>query len=264
MLLGDDQVEAAFPQYEFVSTLKPGGFKTPYLVRTPDGLESVLKVYKAPFDEEDSSVHLRALRELRLLDDLDHPHIAQLASEPDFISIDGAQYLYYLEVLARNGTVADRNLPVSIELALKWILQMLDVLEYLEDRNVVHRDIKPANVGLNENDDVVLLDLGVALDMDDETITEVMGVAPGTRAYASPEQLSPRKLVSLDHRADQYSLGVLSCELITGERIADPSDWPQDGRVACLRRVVDRMTARNPNQRFRRVRMVRSALEGCL
>lgn len=261
MALDDGDVQASFPELTVVRRLTPGGFKTPYLVEDSSGDRSVLKVFTTPSDPT-SPTGLRSAREVRLLEELDHPHIAQVVAAAREVIIGGDPYLAYQESFAEGGTLRDLGLPVSPEAALKWSGQLIDAIGYLESKGIVHRDIKPGNIGITGGDDVMLLDLGVALDMTDTDITGT-GIAPHTPAYAAPEQFSPRRLVSLDHRADQYAVGVVMNEMVTGDLAAAATDWPADPQLQCVKGVVDRMTGRSPNQRFRKTRDVVEALEVC-
>jgi serine/threonine protein kinase len=89
--------------------------------------------------------------------------------------------------------------------------QIASGLDYAHRRGIVHRDVKPGNILLSEEGDVKITDFGIAkLAALDVTQT---GIALGTPAYMSPEQIRGEKL---DGRADQFSLGVLLYQMLTG------------------------------------------------
>lgn len=261
MALNSATVSAAFPDLKILRALDPGGFKTPFLVESPNGTQSVLKIFSDPVDPA-SPTGMRSARELRLLDTLDYPHIAKKIGDAQEVVIDGVRHLTYQETFAANGTMKDLTLPVNPARGEKWFLQLIGAIEHMGQHGVVHRDLKPGNVGLTAADDVLILDLGIALDVSDTTITKA-GFAPFTLAYAAPEQLSPRRISRLDHRADQYSVGVMINELIGGDVAADANDWPQDARMKCIRAVVERMMGRSANQRYRKPQQIADAIGAC-
>jgi serine/threonine protein kinase len=78
----------------------------------------------------------------------------------------------------------------------------------------VHRDLKPPNVMLRDNDDVALIDFGLARTLDGSHSTRT-GVLRGSPYYMSPEQALGEEL---DARSDLYSLGVIYQEMLTGKK----------------------------------------------
>jgi serine/threonine protein kinase len=80
---------------------------------------------------------------------------------------------------------------------------------------LLHRDLKPPNVMLRENDDVALIDFGLARTLDGNYHTTRTGVLRGSPYYMSPEQAMGE---GLDARSDLYSLGVMYHELLTGRK----------------------------------------------
>ncbi|WP_189298462.1 serine/threonine-protein kinase [Streptomyces albospinus] len=92
--------------------------------------------------------------------------------------------------------------------------EVLDALDHSHQHGIVHRDIKPSNIMLTGPTTVKVLDFGIAKALA-EAATRLTGsgVAPGTPAYLSPEQISG---VEIDHRADLYAMGCLLYELLTG------------------------------------------------
>src|SRR4029453_17956198 len=102
---------------------------------------------------------------------------------------------------------------------------MQDVLRVIEQAGpapapapevgLVHRDIKPGNIMISPDGQPVLLDFGLARDVEDagHTLTET-GAIMGTPAYMSPEQLRAQR-DKTDRRTDVYSLGVTLYECLT-------------------------------------------------
>lgn len=99
-----------------------------------------------------------------------------------------------------------------------YLIQISSGLAYAHERGVVHQDIKPANIFIQHDDQVKILDFGVACPIATENID-----FPGTPYYMSPEQI---EMESVDERSDIYSLGLLAYEMVTGQR-----PYPDDDLV---------------------------------
>ncbi len=157
----------------------------------------------------------RFLQEIQLAARLNHPHILGLY---DSGSVDGM--LYYVMPYVEGESLRerlDREQLMSIEEAVHHGRAIASALDYANRQGVVHRDVKPENVMLYEGEAMVM-DFGIAKAMShvgSETLTQT-GMMVGTPAYVSPEQAAGD--LNLDGRSDQYSLGCMMYEMLTGER----------------------------------------------
>ena len=157
----------------------------------------------------------RFLQEIQLAARLNHPHILGLY---DSGSEDGM--LYYVMPYVEGESLRerlDREQLMSIEEAVHHGRAIASALDYANRQGVVHRDVKPENVMLYEGEAMVM-DFGIAKAMSSvgsETQTQT-GMMVGTPAYVSPEQAAGD--LNLDGRSDQYSLGCMMYEMLTGER----------------------------------------------
>lgn len=104
--------------------------------------------------------------------------------------------------------------PLPPDVAAVIGARIASALDHAHFRHIIHRDLKPGNVMVNKVGDVKLMDFGIAKDVDLVALTQ-QGVAVGTPAYMSPEQVTG---APLDARTDLFSLGVLLYEALTGTR----------------------------------------------
>jgi serine/threonine-protein kinase len=94
------------------------------------------------------------------------------------------------------------------------IRQTASALDFAHRKNIVHRDIKPANIMITSDGQVKIADFGVAKMLETAGTTQT-GAAVGTPFYMAPEQILGK---AIDGRADQFALGVVTYELLTGRK----------------------------------------------
>ena len=98
--------------------------------------------------------------------------------------------------------------------ALDWLEQAARALDAAHAAGVVHRDVKPANLLLDREGNVHVADFGIASAAGMDSLTQT-GTILGTAGYLSPEQAKGERATSA---SDQYALGVVGFELLTGQR----------------------------------------------
>ena len=126
---------------------------------------------------------------------------------------NGLEYLA-MEYFPRGDLKARMYFGVSEAESVRYLEQIAAALRVVHGAGLVHRDLKPPNVMLRENDDVALIDFGLARALDGSQSTRT-GVLRGSPYYMSPEQALGEEL---DPRSDLYSLGVMYHELLTGKK----------------------------------------------
>jgi len=152
----------------------------------------------------------RFKREARTAAALSHPHII-----PIYAVKESDQVLYFVmkHVQGRSLDHVVRDVgPLPLAMTQAILAQVGDALGYAHRHGVIHRDIKSANIMLDEEGWAVVTDFGIAKVLQAQGLT-VTGVTVGTPTYMSPEQCATEELTGA---SDQYSLGVVAYEMLTG------------------------------------------------
>ena len=201
-------------RYYVVRELGSGAMATVYLVRdSRDGTQVALKLLDPRLGGSIAEERFR--REVRFVSSLEHPSILPLHESGRW-----QDTLYYTMPFVDGVSLRrriDADGPLPIDDACRLTTEIADALHHAHQRGVVHRDVKPDNVLLRDGHAVVA-DFGVARAIStvvDATVITGAGLAIGTPAYMSPEQLSGGHV---DHRSDVYSLGCVLFEMLAGER----------------------------------------------
>ena len=201
-------------RYHVVRELGQGAMATVYLVHdSTDDSRVALKLLDPRLGG--SIAEERFLREVRVVSLLRHPNIIPLVDSGRW---EGTLYftMPFVEGVSLRKHI-DTVGRLAIEEACRVTTEIANALHHAHAHGVVHRDIKPDNVLLHEGHAVVA-DFGVARAIHgsvDSTVITAAGLAIGTPAYMSPEQLSGG---DIDHRTDVYSLGCVLFEMLAGER----------------------------------------------
>lgn len=151
------------------------------------------------------------IQEAQLLEKLKHPHILPIY---EFGIDDGLPYL--VTEYASGGSLRDllrhRSFqPLPLGDAISITSQIGDALYYAHQQGIIHHDLKPANILFDGRGDALLADFGIAIVLTTATLEQVAEVN-GTPVYMAPEQFRGK----VSRRSDQYSLGCIIYELVTG------------------------------------------------
>ncbi len=224
----------------------------------------------------------RFFREARLAAQLDHPNIVAILH----FDIDGP-LAYLVMPLLTGGTLARRihpKQPTDPVTVAGWLRQVASALDYAHTRPqpIVHRDVKPGNLLFHEDGRLCLADFGIARVVSGSESSEAAhltrtGVVIGSLAYMAPEQINGRAVPA----SDQYSVGIMLYELLTGSLPFEASDSygliiqhasvrpiPPSERVPGLPPGLDavilRALAKEPTERFPTVGALAEAFSDAL
>jgi serine/threonine protein kinase len=213
-------------KYRIVRSLGAGGMAAVYeALHTGIGKPVAIKTLRAVANE--ARAEARFLREAAAASRLDHPHVVDVT---DFGTEQGLSYLV-MELLRGEdlGALVTRE-PGKLDptLVVDVMLAVCAGVFAAHESGVIHRDLKPQNIFLARTPlgELVpkVLDFGISKRVDEDVNASLTnsGALLGTTHYLSPEQVSGKQL---DVRSDQYALGVILYEALTGKR-------PHEGSTA--------------------------------
>jgi serine/threonine protein kinase len=203
-------------KYVIINKVGKGSTGTVYLSHDPYYRRDVaIKVYKIEEDQDPDRARVSRkmfFNEAHMVGMLQHPNIMPIydAGEED------GKYYVVTEHVQGARTLAAYCRPdnlLRVDDVVEIIYKCAKALHYAHGRGVIHRDIKPSNVMLTIDNDVRIIDFGIAICKDSD-VSRIEGIA-GSPSYMSPEQVQSEELTP---RSDLYSLGAVLYELLTGFR----------------------------------------------
>lgn len=193
---------------------------------------------------------------------LDHPNVMRIYPNAErsrvYMVMEWCDGRLLRTILSEEG-----KLPT--ERAIRIALGILKALEYIHRHGVVHRDLKPENIMVDSNDNIKLIDFGIASKEGAKRLTYAgFTQALGTPDYISPEQVKGKRG---DARSDIYSFGIILYEMLSGktpfsgpsplavmnDRLINHPLPPQEANPAIspqLQEVLYRAIERDPKNRY--------------
>lgn len=208
-----------FGRFKILAEIGRGGMGIVYqaMDRQNKKLVAIKQLVFANIDAtKESEFRDRFRREAATAARLKHPNIVTVY---DVHTEQPENYFYVMEYLDGHSLRRALELKGGRFSPKEWwpiFDQVCEGLSFAHSMNVVHRDVKPDNIFLLKDGTVKITDFGIARAADfEQTNLTKTGVMMGTLAYVSPEQLQDAK--NVDHRADIFSLGIVSYEALAGE-----------------------------------------------
>lgn len=206
-------------RYDLIRVLGQGAMGVVYEGRDPnlDRRVAIKTVKVENLSEAAASEYEARFRtEARSAARLQHPNIVSVYDSDR----DGGTAFLVMEFVQGDDLKnhLDKGVCYSLEQSLKMIRDLLSALDYAHKQGIVHRDVKPANLMIEPGGRVKLTDFGVARIQDSGESTRTQGSMVGTLKYMSPEQVQG---LSIDNRADLFSVGVVLYQLLTNRRPFD-------------------------------------------
>ncbi len=211
-------------------------------------------------------------KEIKLARKIVHPNVCRIF---DFGS---DQELKFVTMELLEGSTLDRltreRTDLDLDTKIEMFREILTGLEAAHQTGIIHRDLKPQNVMVTPEGRAVIMDFGIARELDTSEIDTSSSDVVGTPAYMAPERMLGNPV---DQRADVYSLGVILFELATGRRpfsgltVFDMAqnqlsvDPPPPSAInpelpPWLEPIILKMLAKQPEDRFQNVAEVMADL----
>ena len=212
-MAGSEGTPSLIGRFQIDGVYSQGGMSTIYLATDPRTHDQiVVKVLLPRFVSDPTLVH-QFINEGRIIAMTDHPNIVKLYEYGEW-----AGGVYIAMELVR-GTSLRRILqhnPLPLKTALEVLLQVCYAISHLHSHGVIHGDLKPENILLTDQNQVKVIDFGIARvvsEAGEPSATKERFI--GTPVYMSPEAQENPKCLSI--QSDIYSLGIIAYELVMGK-----------------------------------------------
>jgi serine/threonine protein kinase len=264
--------------FEVVAPIGRGGMGAVYLARDTRSRELVaLKVLPPKRARREERTRARFQREMLLCQRVAHPHIARTQEVGEYRGV----YFIAMEFIpgrSLHRLVHDGG-PLSVPRAARLLTEVAAALEYAHGQGLIHRDLKPSNIMVTPNDHAKVLDLGLAILVDEtpgpREVVGGQGYVVGSMDFIAPEQTNDSARV--DARADLYALGCTLYFALTGQppypggtsrekilyhRVGEPTPVEDlaPGLPPGLAALVRKLMAKDPAERFQSAAEVRTLL----
>ena len=249
-------------RYQLLEQLGEGGMGTVYrafdrLSRQHVALKRVLTFNSADSDTGSglTSTRFALAHEFQTLASLHHPHIISVLD----YGFDADRNPYFtMTLLEKPRYFLDATRDKSTHEKVNLLIQMLQALAYTHRRGIIHRDLKPENTLVTTEDEVKVLDFGLALlrgaRRDEDTLS-------GTFAYMAPEVLTGG---TISEAVDLYAVGMMAYEVFAGvhpfnreniglliqDIISKPIDTTHLGINPDLALIIHRLMLKKPDERY--------------
>jgi serine/threonine-protein kinase len=199
-------------RYKYIQKIGKGAFGTVVLVEDTVVEERLILKFLNANVSSDEEMLKRFVHELRYSRRITHKNVIRIY---DFLYIGGV-YAISMEYFPSHtlGTEIANEKPMKPKKAVAYAVDICTGMSVAHQQGIIHRDLKPANILINDTGLVKIVDFGVAAaaKSGDTQLTKT-GYVIGSPKYMAPEQILGKKV---DERADIYSLGVITYEMLAG------------------------------------------------
>jgi eukaryotic-like serine/threonine-protein kinase len=260
--LTDVELGQELDHYRIEAAVADSGMASIYrAVDMRDGRQVAIKIPHMSLEQDPVRAD-RFRREEQIGSTLNHPNVMKIYADDHrsgmYMVMEWCEGRLLRQILAEEGKLAS-------ERAIKITLGILRALDYIHNHGVVHRDLKPENIMVDDQDNIKLIDFGIASIEGAKRLTYTgYTQALGTPDYIAPEQVKGKRG---DARSDLYAVGIMLYEMLSGKtpfsgpsplavmndrlinhpvppRVAEPSITPQ------LQEVLYRAIEREPKNRY--------------
>ncbi len=202
-------------KYVIINEVGQGSTGRVFLSHDPYyGRDVAIKLYNIEEEDEQKARVTRKMffNEAQMMGRLQHPNILPIYDAGE----ENGSYYVVTEHVHGARTLAAYCKPdnlLRVDDVVEIMFKCAKGLHYAHSRGVIHRDVKPSNIMLTLDNDVRIIDFGIAL-IKDSDVSRIEGIA-GSPSYMSPEQVQSGEITA---RTDLYSLGAVMYELLTGFR----------------------------------------------
>jgi serine/threonine protein kinase len=264
--MSQPQTGETLDHYEIEKLVARSGMASIFRAKDIDNGHTVAIKFPHPEMEADPVTFDRFKREQDIGESLDHPGVMKVLTDAKrtgrYMVMEWVDGRLLREIISEQ-----KKFPP--ERAAKILIRILEALEYIHTHGVVHRDLKPENIMLDANDNIKLIDFGIAGMEGARRLTFAkLSQVMGTPDYISPEQVKGKRG---DGRSDIYAMGVMLYEMLTGttpfkgsnafaimnDRLLNNPTPPREidpSITPALQEIIYRAIERDPKNRYAHAR----------
>lgn len=258
--------------YRILEKLGEGGMGAVYKAEDIKLKRTIALKFLPPEMTRSGTAKQRFVREAQVAASLEHPNVCTIHE----IEETGDGQLFICMAYCTGEPLASRlkRGPLELNESVDIAIGIARGLAEAHSHGIIHRDIKPSNVMIADQNEVKILDFGIAKHAGDPSITST-GLAVGTPAYMAPEQAAG---MEIDRRADIWSLGVVLYRMVSGDLPFRESSTPALLQAICgkepepialriagelpgIQEIIDKCLAKKRDDRYQDVSELLEDLE---
>ena len=251
-------------KYQIIKKIGEGGMSSVYLAvdKRINKRWAIKEIRKEGDDARSKIVISSASSEVNILKKLNNRHLPGII---DIIESKTCLYVIMDYIDGENlGDILRREGRIKQSRVIKWAREICSVLIYLhgQSKPIIYRDMKPENIMVEPDDEIKLIDFGIAREYKNQNTQDT--ICLGTKGYAAPEQFGGSG--QSDARTDIYCFGVTLYHLLTGKNPAEPPYrlypiryWDASLSPG-LEAIINKCTQADPNARYQTAIELQTAL----